>query len=137
MPSYSAFAVSKVAKPGVCSDGDIYQVGADGYTITGSVTGTSLTAISSYSAFLSPPVYGGSTGLFSITLRDPAYKVQCIVVETLSGDDYLSVQLKPITADSNGRAVINFVLNVAGTPTNLESGDQMLVYVVYSETSVA
>jgi hypothetical protein len=135
MPSFSANVVQKVAKPGVVSDGEVITVSAtDGYTVT--------STLSSFSAFLSNPVRS-STGLWSVTMRDPAFKVIDLDVKTLLTDGYyLSTQLHLPTSDSLGRAVLSWTFNSAGTPADLPTtqpgsvGGSFLVFLMYGETSI-
>lgn len=127
MPFFSSFAKQNVAKPGVVSDGEVYTT--DGYN------GHTVPAVpSSWTAFRGVPVRS-ATGVWSVTMKDSAQRVIDINVKTLlASGNYLSVQLLPTTADANGRLVINWVFNSAGTPTDIGVSSQFAVYVVYGET---
>lgn len=117
------------AKLGVVSDGELIVVGTDGYSVT--------STLSSYTAYLSNPVRS-AVGVWSVTLKDSAYKIIDVQVATLlAAGSYLSTQLRPVTLDSQGRPVLHWGFNVAGTLTELPSGGSFIVYVVYSETSVS
>jgi hypothetical protein len=126
------------AKLGVVSDGDIFTV-ADGAGHT--VTST----LSPYTIFSANPVRS-ATGVWSVeTLDSVAFSfdgyakvLDCHVYTILPSGSYLSTQVLPFTTGSNGQLVLNWVFNVAGTPTDLPSTGhpQFGVYLVYSETTV-
>lgn len=118
-----------VAKLGVVSDGEQVTVGSDGYTVT--------STLSSYSAFHQNPSRS-ATGVWSVTMRDSAFKNILVDVKTvLASGHYLSTQLNTITTDSSGRPVLHWTFNVAGTPTDLPASGQFIVFYEYGETSVA
>ena len=130
--NFSGIGKQSVAKPGVVSDGELFTVN-DGLGLT--VTST----LSSFTAFLSNPVRS-ATGVWSVTMRDSAFKVCDFEVHTvLPSGVYLSTQLNTITTDSNGRPVLNWTFNSAGTPADLPASGspQFIVYFVYGETSIA
>lgn len=117
------------AKLRVVLDGELCTV-ADGYGHT--VTST----LCQNTAFAANPVRS-TTGVWSATLKDSANRVMdCDVKTVLQSGSYLSTQLLPFSTDSKGRLVINWVFNVAGTPTDLPSSGspQFLVFVAYSES---
>jgi hypothetical protein len=126
MPDFTAFQPQYQAKPQVVADGEIISVSSvDGYTVT--------STLSSYTAFHSNPVRS-ATGVWSVTMKDVAFKVTDIDVKTmLPSGHYLSTQLLPNTLDSNGHLVINWVFNSAGTPSDLPevSGCAFLIHVEY------
>ena len=123
-------AVSLV-KLRVEEDGELFTV-ADGY-------GETVTSVlSERTAFAANPVRS-ATGVWSVTMKDPASKILDVNIQTLLPTaSYLAVQLKPTTSNStSGALVLNWVFNVAGTPTDLPSTGtpQFLIHVVWSESS--
>ena len=127
--SFCGSMKSYVAKLGVVSDGEVFTV-ADGYGQT--VTST----LSANTAFGQNPVNSG-VGVWSVLMKDSARKIIDVhIASMLPTASYLSVQLKPTTTGSNGQLKLNWVFNVAGTPTELPSTGtpQFLVYVVYGES---
>lgn len=119
------------AKLGVVSDGETFTV-ADGYGRT--VTSN----LSQLSVFTANPVRS-ATGVWSVTTRDVVDKKKVLdadIKTILASGTYLSTQLLPYTNTTNGQLVINWVFNVAGTPTDLPSSGspQFQVFVEYSET---
>jgi hypothetical protein len=126
------------AKIGVVSDGDIFTVAdSAGHTVT--------STLSQYTIFSANPVRSATGVWFVETLDSVAssfdgyFKViDCHVYTILASGHYLDVQLLPFTTGSNGQLVINWVFNVAGTPTDLPStgSPQFGVFLKYSETSI-
>lgn len=126
MPFFSAFPVQYTAKPSVVSDGEVCVTDGYGTTV--------VSTLSSYTAFHANPVRS-ATGVWSVQLKDSAFKVVDVDVKTLlASTHYLSTQLLPTTT-VNGKLVLNWVFNVAGTPTDLPANGQFLVFVMYGETS--
>jgi hypothetical protein len=104
-----------------------YQVAALPVTTTASKP-------SAYSIFAGSPVRS-ATGVWSLTTKDSVV-VTCDVniVSILPTGGYISTQLLPDTIDATGRKVINWVFNVAGTPTDLPYPGQFRAWMAYSET---
>jgi hypothetical protein len=126
--NFSGVSHQTVAKPGIVSDGELITVGADGYTVT--------STLSSYSAFKSNPVRSAA-GIWSVALKDSPYKLVDFEVKTvLAATNYLGTQLVTPTV-SAGVTTLRWAFNSAGTPTDLPASGQFLVYVVYAETSIA
>ena len=127
--NFSGQVGNKVAKLGVVSDGEVFTVGSDGYTLTSN--------LSQYTAFTANPVHTG-TGTWSITTKDNVPRVISGHVETvLASGHYLSTQMNTsTTVSATGQLVLNWTFNVAGTPTDLPSGGQFQIFLQYSETSV-
>lgn len=121
------------AKLGVVSDGETFSVsGTDGYTIT--------STLSPYTVFVGNPSRSG-VGVYSLTLKELAIQsfLDYSVSTVLTSGTYLGAQKNLSTTDSQGRTVLNFTFNNAGTPANFSTGNgtqQFIVYVVYSETKV-
>jgi len=117
------------AKQGVVDDGYLFVVNdGAGHTVTSKLPQLTI--------FSANPVRS-ATGVWSVGLLDSVDSYLDIEVKTvLASGTYLSTQLLPPTTDANGKPVINWVFNVAGTPTDLPStGSPMfLVHVRYSET---
>jgi hypothetical protein len=136
--SFTGSTVQETAKVGVKSDGEVISISnVDGYTVT--------STLSSYCAFLSNPVRA-STGKWSITLKDPAYKVIMWDVSTILPDGYyLVTQKNTLTtssaANSLGNLVLNWQFNSAGTPsdfpTNAGTSLAFIISIMYSTTSIA
>jgi hypothetical protein len=127
MPDFSAKTTAFFAKPSVVSDGEVVTVGSDGYTVT--------STLSSFSAFHSNPSRSAA-GVWSVQMKDTAFKVVDVDVKTLlTTGNYLSTQLKPTTTATGGQLILNWVFNVAGTPTDLPASGSFLIYVVYGWTS--
>ena len=127
MPDFSAKTVAFFAKPSVVHDGEVVTVGSDGYTVT--------STLSSFTAFHANPSRS-ATGVWSVTMKDVAFKVVDVDIKTmLATGHYLSTQLLPTTTDTNGKLVLNWVFNSAGTPTDLPASGSFLVYVAYGWTS--
>lgn len=99
-------------KPQVKADGEIISVSStDGYTVTSTLSG--------FSMFHGNPSRS-ATGVWSAVLNDGYFAVTDVSVSTiLPSGQYVSTQLLPISLDSSGRTVINWVFNSAGTPTDL------------------
>ena len=126
------------AKLGVVSDGNLFTV-ADGYGHT--VTST----LPQYTIFTANPVRS-ATGVWSVTTLDSVASIpsdgyaviDCHVYTVLPSTEYLSVQLLPFSQSTSGQLVVNWVFNVAGTPTDLPSTGtpQFGVYLRYSETNI-
>lgn len=117
-----------VAKLLVVSDGELVTVAADGYTVT--------STLSSFTAFKTNPVRS-SAGVWSVALKDGINKIIDLEVKTvLAATNYLSTQLVTPTV-SNGITTLHWIFNVAGTPTDLPANGQFVVYICYSESSVA
>lgn len=125
--NFTGQTVSYQAKPSVVSDGEVCVTDGYGQLVT--------STLSSWTAFKANPVRS-ATGVWSVTLKDTAFKVLNVDVKTmLSTGNYLSTQLKPTTTDASGHLVLNWVFNSAGTPTDLPANGQFLVYVKYCEQS--
>lgn len=123
--NWSGQISNKVAKLGVVSDGNLYTVGSDGYTLTN--------ATNPYSAFLQP-VHSG-TGVWSITTKDNCPVPIVVVISAVTASGYLQAQLRPYTkVTATGQTVVNWIFNESGTPTDLSSGDSFQVYFQYGET---
>jgi hypothetical protein len=127
MPFFSSFAKQNVAKPGVVSDGDVFTT--DGYN------GHTCSLPSSWTAFHAAPVRS-ATGVWSVQMKEGVQRVIDVDVKTLlASGTYLSTQLLPTTTASGGQLILNWCFNVAGTPTDIATSSQFLVFVMYSETS--
>lgn len=127
------------AKLGVVMDGNLFTV-ADGYGHT--VT----SVLPQYTVFAANPVRS-ATGVWSATTLDSVAQssdgyfqvLDCHVYTVLSSGTYLGVQLLPFTqVAATGQLVINWVFNVAGTPTDLPSSGhpQFGIFLAYSETTI-
>ena len=137
--SFSGFkGTGYLAKEGVVCDGNLFTV-ADGYGHT--VTST----LPQYTIFTANPVRS-ATGVWSVTTLDSVASTSGVlqvmdahIATVLPSGDYLSTQLLPFTQSANGQLVVNWVFNVAGTPTDLPStgSPQFLVFVMYSETNTS
>ena len=126
--NFTGVTVNYHAKLGVVSDGEVCTTDGYGQVVT--------RKLSPYTAFAANPVRA-STGLWSVTMKDSAVRVLDYDVRTLlTTGNYLGTQLKPTTKDANGRLVLNWVFNSAGTPTDLPANGQFIVYVKYSEVNV-
>ena len=107
--------------------------GAISWSLSTLPVSTLSSAPAQYTAFLTP--VRSATGVWSVTLKDIAVLVQDVNICTiLPTGEYISTQLLPSTVSSTGQLVVNWVFNVAGTPTDLPFPGQFRVYVVYSET---
>lgn len=100
------------------SDVQVFTVN-DGYGHAVTSTMPSLTA------FAANPVRS-ATGVWSVTMKDvvPTLEGQLhfVVTTILASGNYLSVQMLPFTTNATtGQLVVNWVFNVAGTPTDLPS----------------
>ncbi len=120
------------AKPGVVSDGDTFLVSAtDGYTLT--------STLNTYTFFVGQPTRSG-VGVWSITLKDTIVELLDFEVVTLTASgQYLSTQKNVPTLDTNGRTVLHWTFNNAGTPADFSTGhgvQQFVVYVSYCETRI-
>lgn len=127
--NFSGQVGHKVAKLGVVSDGEVFTVGADGYTLT--------STMSPFSIFAAPPSRS-ATGVWSVTTKDQVVIVIDWDVKTiLPSSNYLGAQLNTVTTVSGtGQAVLHWTFNTAGTPADLPASGQFVLYVQYSETSV-
>ena len=133
MPSFSAFEVVKTAKGACLFDGEFFTTSGTG----GSQTVP--TFPSSYSAFKGVPVRSG-TGVWSITMRDPAYKVLRATVDVFSTvGNHVDVLMQANTTDSSGRLVLNWTFCTVGTatPADIATAQVFNVFVAYSEVSIA
>ena len=133
MPSFSGYKTQTTAKGGVVSDGEFY-------TTSGSAGAQKVAVIpSTYSAFLNVPVRTG-TGVWKVTMRDPAYKVQFAQVTPFTtAANAVGVVMQPNTTDSSGRLVLNWTFCTIGTntPADIAAAQVFNVYVEYSEASIA
>jgi hypothetical protein len=132
MPSFSAFEVLRTAKGACVFDGEFYT--------TDSSNGHTVPVIpSTYSAFKGVPVRSG-TGVWSVTMRDPAFKVLLAEVKSFTTTgNAVSVIMQANTTDSVGRLVINWTFCTFGTttPADITTSAVFNVFVAYSETSVS
>jgi hypothetical protein len=123
--NFSGHAQIFTAKNGVVIDGDNVTVGTDGYTVT--------STINSNTVFNSNPTRS-ATGVWSVQLKDAAVTVMDFDVKTvLASTHYLSTQLLPNTATAGGLTILNWVFNVAGTPTDLPSTGKFRMSIVYAD----
>jgi len=132
MPSFSGFVVVHSAKGATMIDGEIYQTDAS--------TGHTVPVIpSTYSAFLGVPVRS-ATGVWSVTMRDPAFRViLCDVIPLQAVGSAVGVVMQAPTNDSTGRQVIHWTFCTIGTatPADIGTSQKFQVVSIYSETSVA
>ena len=121
------------AKGDVISDGEIF-------TTVGSTTAQKVTVFpSTYTYFRTLPVRSG-TGVWSVTMKEPVYKVLFVDVKALTTvGNYVGVIMQPTTTDANGRLVINWTFVTVGTSTaaDIAAGQKFQVYVVGSLASIA
>lgn len=134
MPTFSGYPKQDTAKGGVVSDGEVFVTDAsNGHTVL-------LSSLSTYTAFKGVPVRSG-TGVWSVTLKDPAYKVTfCSVKFQGVVGSAVDAIMQPVTANATtGQAVINWTFCTVGTATPADIGASLKfnVYVEYSETSIA
>ena len=121
------------AKGDVISDGEIF-------TTVGSTTAQKVTVFpSTYTYFRTLPVRSG-TGVWSVTMKEPVYKVIFVDVKALTTvGNYVGVIMQPTTTDANGRLVINWTFTTIGTntPVDILSAQKFCVYFVGSLASIA
>lgn len=133
MPSFSGYVVVHTAKGSCVIDGEIFTTdSSNGHTVP--------TFPSSYSAFLGVPVRS-ATGVWSVTMKDPAYKSLFCHVEPLQAlaAPALRAVMQAPTTDSVGRQVLNWTFVAAGgnTATDIAASQQFQVTNIYSETSIS
>ena len=132
MPSFSAYPKLVSAKGQTCIDGEIF--------VTDASTGHTVPVIpSTYTAFRGVPVRS-ATGVWSVTMRDPAYRtILALVTPMVAAAAGVDVVMQLPTADSAGRQVINWTFCTVGTDTPADIGTSQAFQVtsIYSETSIA
>lgn len=123
--NFSGQSHQSVAKLGVVSDGENITVFTDGYTVTSTLSASSI--------FAANPSRS-AVGTWSIQLKDIATNVIEVDVQPVLSSGYLSVQHRPVTAASpGGQAILHWVFNNAGTPTDLPSNGAFRIFVVYTD----
>jgi hypothetical protein len=132
MPTFASYNEQFDAKGRVVRDGDVFTTdSSNGHTVASFPT--------SFNAWASLPTRTG-TGVWKLTLRDPAFRILCVLVKALTTTaNYVDVIMQPVTANTAGQAVVNWTFVTAGTTTaaDIAASQQFEVFVVYSEASIA
>ncbi len=130
--NFSGFNESFTAKGRCVRDGEFFTTdSSNGHTVP--------TFPSSYSAFKGVPVRS-ATGVWSVTMKDVAYKVLNVEVRPYTTTaNAVGVIMQPNTTDSAGRLVLNwtFVTYGSTTPADIAASQVFGVFVDYSEASIA
>jgi hypothetical protein len=131
MPSFSGFVVLHCAKGASMIDGETFETDAS--------TGHTVPVIpSTYTAFAGVPVRS-TTGVWSVTMRDPAFRViLALVVPLVAAANGVDVIMQPCTLSATGQQIINWTFVTTGTKTPADIGTSEFFQVtsIYSETSI-
>jgi hypothetical protein len=133
MPTFSSYNETWTAKGRCVRDGEFYK--------TDSGAGTTVPVIpSTFSAFAAVPKRSG-TGVWSVKMRDPAFRVLNASVRAFTTTaNAVDVIMQPNTNDATtGALVINWTFVTVGTttPVDLAASQVFNVFVDYSEASIA